>query len=512
MTAASSRPVDPSEGCPTSVARGRTLAIPCVLLLLVAACVPSSGPEGPEDASADAPADAPAAWVDLVGQRIAASGYVLTERDGGLHARNAAQDLRAQWQGGALRVRPAVAALGSPNRGSVEGWELRVRTSAWGRADSLKALPPAAARLGSCRPDGALTVRGECLRRVELPQPGITEWWENREDGLEQGWTIAEPPRGRGPLRVEVAVEGMEVSLNARGDEARLAAQGGSLRYAGLAAWDATGRALEAFMERTDQGLALVVDDRDAAWPITVDPILSSAAVWSIEGGSYAEQMGWAVASAGDVNGDGFDDVVIGAPVATDGEMEEGLALVFHGSVAGLSPTASWVGQQDQPNARFGEAASSAGDVNGDGYSDLVVGAPNWADTLTYEGAAFLYLGSASGLPTTASWSVVGGQGLAYLGRSVAAAGDVNADGYSDVLIGADSWDGALVDQGQVQLFIGSGGGLASLPTWTAEGEQIQAYFGRSVAGAGDVNGDGYDDVAVGAFGASNPEPSEGRK
>ena len=96
-------------------------------------------------------------------------------------------------------------------------------------------------------------------------------------------------------------------------------------------------------------------------------------------------------------------------------------------------------------------------------------------------------------------WNSESNQIGAGFGSSVASAGDVNGDGYDDILVGASNYNGALTNQGSAALFLGSPDGPSKLPDWTAEGSQAFANFGASLAGADDVNGDGYDDVIVGA-------------
>jgi hypothetical protein len=82
------------------------------------------------------------------------------------------------------------------------------------------------------------------------------------------------------------------------------------------------------------------------------------------------------VASAGDVNGDGYSDVIVGAYQFDNGETDEGRAFVYHGSASGLSTTPNWTAESNQAGAFFGASVASAGDVNGDGFSDVIVGAP----------------------------------------------------------------------------------------------------------------------------------------
>jgi uncharacterized repeat protein (TIGR01451 family) len=237
---------------------------------------------------------------------------------------------------------------------------------------------------------------------------------------------------------------------------------------------------------------------------------LASSAAWTAESDQEEANFGFAVATAGDVNGDGYSDVIVGAHVYDNGQWHEGRAYVYLGSASGLGTTAAWMAESDQVNGYFGDSVATAGDVNGDGYSDVIVGAPMYDNGQVDEGRAYVYLGSASGLAGTAAWTAESNQVDAYLGYSVATAGDVNGDGYSDVIVGAPDYDNVENMEGRAYVYLGSASGLGSTPAWTAESNQGGAQFSRSVATAGDVNGDGYSDVIVGAFGYDNGELNEG--
>ncbi|MCJ7489550.1 MAG: FG-GAP-like repeat-containing protein [Thermoplasmata archaeon] len=226
---------------------------------------------------------------------------------------------------------------------------------------------------------------------------------------------------------------------------------------------------------------------------------LSAMPSWTAESDQVDAAFGWSVASAGDVNGDDFDDVVVMAPQYDNGEMDEGRVYLYSGSSLGLSATSSWIAEGNQVDAGFGWSAASAGDVNNDGYDDVVVGAPSYDNGEMSEGRAYLYLGSASGLSATPSWTAESGQAAAGFGGSVASAGDVNNDGFDDVVVGAAGYDNGETDEGRAFLYLGSASGLSSTPSWTSEGNQANAGFGWSVASAGDVDNDGFDDVVVGA-------------
>jgi uncharacterized repeat protein (TIGR01451 family) len=254
---------------------------------------------------------------------------------------------------------------------------------------------------------------------------------------------------------------------------------------------------------QTDEGRAFVYQGSLSG--------LSPTAAWTAESDKSGSSFGVSVATAGDVNGDGYSDVIVGADAYDNDQANEGRAFVYHGSTSGLSTTANWTAESDKSGSSFGIAVATAGDVNGDGYSDVIVGSSGYSNGQSFEGRAFVYHGSASGLSATAAWTAESDQVSAYLGNSVATAGDVNGDGYSDVIVGDDLYDNGQSNEGRAFVYQGSASGLSSTPNWTAEGDQVDAYFGCSVATAGDVNGDGYADVIIGASSYDNDHVNEGR-
>lgn len=220
---------------------------------------------------------------------------------------------------------------------------------------------------------------------------------------------------------------------------------------------------------------------------------------WTGTGSVAAGRAGTAVGPAGDVNGDGISDVLVGAP----GQGGWGVAKVFHGVPDLPATTAAWTVQGTADYQHLGQSVASAGDVNGDGYSDLLVGIPG---SSTDQGRVQLFLGSATGLAITPVWSAMGENLNDGFGHCVASAGDVNGDGYSDVLVGAPRWPMGVTNQwrGKAYLFLGNAGGLAAAAAWTKDGPQVESRFGYSLSGAGDVNGDGYSDVLIGAYTQGN--------
>jgi hypothetical protein len=214
------------------------------------------------------------------------------------------------------------------------------------------------------------------------------------------------------------------------------------------------------------------------------------------------------------VDGDGLDDILLGAYGDADGGKHAGAAYVVLGSSLGTSGTI------DLSNADYklvGEAAgdvvgvsvSSAGDVNGDGLGDLLIGAGGDDNGGSAAGAAYVVLGSSLGTISTielssADYKLVGEAAYYYTGTSVSFAGDVDGDGLDDLLIGApqDAYDGGA---GAVYLVLGSNLGTSStidLATinYKLVGESSNDQAGYSVSSAGDVDGDGRDDVLVGAY------------
>ncbi len=230
-----------------------------------------------------------------------------------------------------------------------------------------------------------------------------------------------------------------------------------------------------------------------------------------VDGDQADAEFGASVGTAGDVNGDGFSDVIVGAHFHDNGQMNEGAAFVYLGSPEGLELDPSWSAESNRPNAEFGNSVGTAGDTDGDGYSDIIVGAYQFANPEISEGTAFVYRGSAAGPLTSSSWGRELNQAFAYLGYSVATAGDVNGDGYADVIVSAFRYTNGQNAEGRGFLFFGSLDGLSELEVWTAEGNQVDADFGACVATAGDVNGDGYSDVVVGVPGYSNGQIGEGQ-
>ena len=317
----------------------------------------------------------------------------------------------------------------------------------------------------------------------------------------------------------------------------------------------------------------LVIDATGAVYPITIDPLATSAA-WTAESNQADANFGWSVGTAGDVNGDGYSDVIVGAPLTTTtarrtkgGPMSTSArppgsratphgrrratrptpasAIRWHGgrcqrrrlqrchrrralstttarrmragpmsiygSASGFGDSAAWTAESDQAGAHFGYSVATAGDVNGDGYSDVIVGAPDYDNGQIDEGRAFVYYGSAGG-PAARRLDGRERPGRRRFGYSVATAGDVNGDGYSDVIVGATDYDNGQADEGRAYVYHGSAvRPRAPTPPGPPRATRPTPTSAVSVATAGDVNGDGYADVIVGAPYYDNGQTDEGR-
>ncbi len=198
-------------------------------------------------------------------------------------------------------------------------------------------------------------------------------------------------------------------------------------------------------------------------------------------GSVVTNSYGGALASAGDTNGDGYPELLVFGQVASGGRV-----FVYSGTNTGIATTPMRVLSGGTGTVNFGRSVSSAGDVNGDGYADVIIGAND---------SAYVFLGSATGLVTTDPVPLTGLLGEDY-GRSVSSAGDVNGDGFGDVLVGAPEGLGA----GRFYLYLGRATvGIYPSPDVTYSAGVSASHFGWSVASAGDVDADGYGDVIVGA-------------
>jgi len=259
------------------------------------------------------------------------------------------------------------------------------------------------------------------------------------------------------------------------------------------------------------------------------NPLFSGSTGFTITGGMNGDQLGYSVSGAGDINNDGYDDIIIGAPgksaqqgatyVIYGGErsdlMNIDLAVPLDYLTAGFQITGSASG------TFFGYSVSTAGDLNLDGNNDILIGAPgdNFSKGVVY----VFYGGPKPNLPGRdlstnplinspgEGFTITGESAGDSLGISVSSVGDIDHDTYDDIIIGAPYKNGG---QGAAYVIYGGGGDSLSLVDihlstplipgtngFTITGASAGDLFGSSVSNATDINGDGYSDVIVGAYG-----------
>jgi hypothetical protein len=347
--------------------------------------------------------------------------------------------------------------------------------------------------------------------RIELDRGNVREWFVNSPTGIEQGFDVDSKPAGSGELLLHIDTDQAVLSEGlGEGEGVALNVGDRTYSYSKLKAWDSEGSVLPSKMRVSGDDIVLSVDDARAVYPITVDPLLSSTSDGSLVSAQASAQFATDMAGVGDVNGDGYEDIVVTATGfdGTVGANEGGWFLYLGGETVDVVTDGSGLGLQ--VDARLGSSVAGVGDVNGDGYADFVVGAeffdlsPNGN-----EGRAYLYLGGAT-FNSVVDATFQESEAQALFGSTVSG-GDVNGDGFGDIVIAAKDDDGGAVDSGSVYLYLG-GASVNSVADATITSNVAGIRLGTGLSAEGDVNADGFADILVGApeFESAVAEANEG--
>ena len=248
-----------------------------------------------------------------------------------------------------------------------------------------------------------------------------------------------------------------------------------------------------------DEGRAWVYYGSRRGLPVVPDIILSYHS--NVDG---HELFGYSVAPAGDINKDGYDDMIIGAPGASaDGyELFSGTVLVYLGSARGIHSMPDKILMDDMASSSFGICVAGGGDINGDGYSDVIIGAPAYGyqqSQQEFYGRAYIYYGSPAGLPDTPGSFLSGEIVRRSFGYMLVNAGDINGDGFADIAVSEDGFDNQDYSTGIVKVYTGSDTGLVTTYSKKYTLPQVSTFtgLGRKLAGGNDLNGDGYSDLVI---------------
>lgn len=251
------------------------------------------------------------------------------------------------------------------------------------------------------------------------------------------------------------------------------------------------------------------VEAEQPTWRLTGDFSLDQPRGALVLGDAPGSHAGWSVGPAGDLNGDGYGDVVVGAYSDDRGGDYAGATFVFHGPIEGdlTASNADAVLIGEDAYDYSGWTAGPAGDVNGDGIDDVYVSAYGDDTVGPGSGAVYVVYGPVSGERSLADADVTIYGAAAYdnAGIAAASAGDLNADGIDDLVVGSYGCDAGGADAGAAFVFMGPLEGQLNTNNAHVQinGVMPGQWVGYAVAGAGDVNADGRDDLLVGAVGTA---------
>jgi len=257
----------------------------------------------------------------------------------------------------------------------------------------------------------------------------------------------------------------------------------------------------------------------------------------TILGAAAGDFLGASVSAGGQINNGNIDDFIIGAPSNDDGAPNAGAVYVFFGK-ANISGTTINLANDNanvkilgkSANDFLGIAVSGPGDVNSDGFDDIMMGAPDNDDQSVTAGAVYILFGAGNlnnktfdlGGAESADVTILGESANDFLGRAVSGAGDINNDGIDDFMMGADinlRGDFEGISAGGAYIFLGASGlsgtkalGGGQSADLTLLGKDQNGLVGQAISAAGNVNGDAFDDILVGAYSAGGKKrPKRGK-
>jgi len=383
------------------------------------------------------------------------------------------------------------------------GDRLDLKTRAWGREGRL--AHPMATATRSC---------GSHCAAIE--RDGITETFTQQEDGFEHAWILHDEPPGSGEIRIDLEVPGARLlSIDDEKTSAVFAsASGARWGYSDLAVFDADGNTVSAWMVGVAGGISIALQPDGHRWPIEVDPLISTlepladpnpaAVPIEASSGQAYDWFGRGVTDAGDIDGDGFDDILIGAYGEDDNGSQAGAVYAYYGSPSGIDMNTEqkMVIPSTGVDHFAGFSVAGGGDIDSDGFADVVVGAYGDTENGLYSGAVFVLYGSADGLDVNRLHKVIASDGSTgdWFGHSV----DMSEGPGARVLVGAFADDPNGSESGSAYLYSGGPLGIdpASEVKFIASDGQMSDYFGWSVAFVGDsviIGAKGDDDVAFDA-------------